>query len=84
MSINDWIAIAAFIISILGMAFALGQQAYRVQTLEKDADNLGKMLRKHDERIDKLSEFAARVDTRIAYVEERIFGEDTSARMRDM
>lgn len=84
MSINDLVAIAGFGLSILAIVFALGKQAYRVQTLEKDADNLANMLRKHDERIDRLSEFAARVDTRIAYVEERIFGDDTAARLRDM
>ncbi len=84
MSINDWVAISAFGFSLLGIAFAIGQQAYRVQTLEKDVSNLASMLRKHDDRLDKLSEFAARIDTRIVYVEERIFGDDTAARFRDM
>lgn len=84
MSVNDWVAIAAFAVSILGMVFALGKQSYRVQILEKDADNLAGILRRHDERLDRLSENAAQTSVRISYMEERIFGEDTAARIRDM
>lgn len=84
MSVNDWVAIAAFAVSIFGMVFALGKQSYRVQILERDVDNLGGLLRRHDERLDRLSENAAQTSIRISYIEERIFREDTATRMKDM
>ena len=84
MTINDWMAIAAFAISIMGMVFALGGHAERLKSVEKSGCNLEDLIKRHDDRLDRLSEIAARTSTRLSYVEERIFGDDTAARMRDM
>lgn len=87
MQISDLIGILTFTLTILGLAFALGQQAFRLKTLEKDLDALAKIQREQyteaDKRLDKLSNSMSRTDQRLAQLEGRAFGEDTAGRRRD-
>lgn len=88
MSVGDIVAIASFAASIFALIFAIGKQANRLQVIERDVIENDKdsreSIRAFDKRIDKLSEFTVRMDQRVVYLEERSFGEDTAARMRDM
>jgi hypothetical protein len=52
-------------------------------TVEKSGADLEELIKRHDDRLDRLSEIAARTSTRLSYVGERIFGDDTAARMRE-
>ncbi len=83
----DILEVIAFVGTLLGIAFSLGKQAYRLQILEKDLNMLGNEYRqdakKNDQRLDRLAEFVVRTDQRIIYLEERAFGEETAGRMRE-
>lgn len=82
MQISDFIGIATFALSILGLVYALGQQSAKLQVAEKNINDLAGMQRDIDKRLDKQSVFAVRVDQRIVSLEERVFGDETVARMR--
>lgn len=95
MNLQDWIAIATFAIAIMGVVYAFGERDNRLATLEKDLNGakgsltedlkeLQNILKEYDKRLDELSIFTVRSDQRVRHLEEKIIGEQSSARLREM
>lgn len=83
MSTQDLIAIATFAIAILGVVYGFGTMAERLAAAKKDIDGLGKKVDKFDIRLDKISTFCARVDQRVAHLQEEILGCERTERLRE-
>jgi len=95
MPIQDLIAIATFAIAILSIVFALGQHDQKTTVLEKDVNGLGKKISKEsennqrtqqafDQRLDRLNEFAVRLDQRVLQLQEECFGQEKTNRLREI
>ena len=95
MDINQAISIASFAIALLGIFYSFGLRDARLETLEKDVNSIGIKLDKHnndiylelknlDKRADSQSIFLARIDQRVRNMEETIYGEKRTERMREM
>lgn len=93
MNTQDLIAIATFAIAIMGVVYAFGLRDAKLSELDRDLNALGEKntdefkavedkLKHSDKRLNELSIFYVRVDQRVAHLEERVIGEDASARLR--
>jgi len=86
MAVSEIIGLATFCITVLGMAFALGRQAYRLQILEKDLNAIAQQERgkfkEIDQQLDKLSEFAIRTNEKVSNLEQAVYGDNTLGRVR--
>ncbi len=89
------VAIASCLLTIGGIVFYLGKMASGFERMQRDLNNLGakvdhqnheceQRFDKLDARADHQATFLARVDQRVIYIEERVFGEDTIARIRQL
>lgn len=94
MSTQDVIAIASFAIALLGVVYAFGKRDEKLSSLEKDLNSLGiktsrefesleGAINQHDKRIDRLNEFAVRLDQRVLQLQEQCFGEEKTNRLRE-
>lgn len=95
MSVGDMVAIASFLLTLVGIVFYLGKIANRFERMERDINGLGSKVDAQnyecearfaqlDQRLDRFSEFVVRNDQRVAHLEERVYGEDTMARVRQL
>ena len=95
MNLQDVIAIATFAIAIMGVVYAFGLRDAKLSELDRDLNALGEKntdefkdvedkLKQSDKRLNELSIFYVRVDQRVAHIEERVIGEEASARLRKM
>jgi CRISPR/Cas system-associated protein Cas10 (large subunit of type III CRISPR-Cas system) len=83
MNLQDVVAIASFAIAILGIVYGFGTMAERLAATKRDVDGLGKKVEKFDTRIDKISTFCARIDQRVAHLQEEILGCERTERLRE-
>lgn len=87
MGTQEIIEIATFGLSLASIAYAIGKQSQRLDVLERDLNAVGgKMddfLHEFDKRLERQANFLTRIDQKMLYLEERLFGEDTAARLRE-
>lgn len=98
MNAGDIVAVASFTLSIAAIILMLGKNIQRLEVAEKDLNKLGEKIerdfinlnakadqnfRELDSRLDQQANNLARGNQRILYLEERVFSEETIARMRE-
>lgn len=95
MNLPDVIAIATFAIAIMGVVYAFGLRDAKLSELDKDLNALGEKIeeefkavesgvKESNKRVSELGIFYVRVDQRVAHIEERVIGEEASARLRKL
>ncbi len=93
MSTSDILSVVSLAIAFGGIIYAFGIRDNRLKVLEKDVNNLGVkyaakvqehelVLKRFDERLDRANEFRLLADQRVAYLEDRVLGEETASRLR--
>ncbi|MDX2255569.1 MAG: hypothetical protein NW214_08650 [Pseudanabaenaceae cyanobacterium bins.39] len=83
MNVGEVVAILTLLISVLTVIFMIGQQSQRLNQSSKDLDNLFSNVRANDDRLTDLEKAFIRNEQRLSYIEDRIYGEDTIARVRN-
>lgn len=95
MNLHDWIAITTLAIAIMGVVYAFGLRDAKLSELDKDLNALGEKIeeefkavesgvKESNKRVNELNMFYVRVDQRVVHLEERVIGEESSARLRKM
>lgn len=83
MNTQDIVAIIALVLSILGTIFMLGQQAQKISESAKDLDHLFTKIRENNDRLSELEKAFIRSEQRITFLENKVYGDDTIARVRN-
>jgi len=98
MNIGDIVAVTSFALSIAAIILILGKNIQRLEVAEKDLNKLGEKVerdfnnlnakadqnfRELDDRLDQQANNLTRGNQRILYLEERLFSEETIARLKE-
>lgn len=83
MNTQDIVAIVTLFISVLTVIFILGQQSQKVNQSSKDLDHLFSKVRDQDDQIAQLEKAFIRTEQRVTFLEDRTYGEETIARVRE-
>jgi len=82
MTTQDIVAIVTLLISVLTVIFILGQQSQKLNQASKDLDHLFNKVRDRDEQMSLLEKAFIRTEQRVTFLEDRIYGDETIARVR--
>lgn len=83
MSLQDAIAIFGVLTTIITIVYMLGQQAQKIAQSGKDLDALFDNVRLNKERISDLEKAFIRTEQRVTFLEDRVYGDETIARVRE-
>lgn len=83
MSLQDAIAIFGVLTTIITIVYMLGQQAQKIAQSSKDLDNLFDKVRLNNERLSDLEKAFIRTEQRVTFLEDRLYGDETIARVRE-
>ena len=83
MSLQDAIAIFGVLTTIITIVYMLGQQAQKIAQSAKDLDALFDNDRLNQERLSDLEKAFIRTEQRVTFLEDRVYGDETIARVRE-
>ncbi len=83
MSLQDAIAIFGVLTTIVTIVYMLGKQAEKIAQSSKDLDNLFDKVRINNERLSDLEKAFIRTEQRVTFLEDRVYGDETIARVRE-
>jgi hypothetical protein len=82
-SLQDAIAIFGVLTTIVTIVYMLGKQAEKIAQSSKDLDNLFDKVRINNERLSDLEKAFIRTEQRVTFLEDRVYGDETIARVRE-
>lgn len=83
MSLQDAIAIFGVLTTIITIVYMLGQQSQKIAQSAKDLDALFDNVRLNKERLSDLEKAFIRTEQRVTFLEDRVYGDETIARVRE-
>lgn len=83
MSLQDAIAIFGVLTTIITIVYMLGQQSQKIAQSAKDLDALFDNVRLNKERLAELEKAFIRTEQRVTFLEDRVYGDETIARVRE-
>lgn len=83
MSLQDAIAIFGALTTIITIVYMLGQQSQKIAQSAKDLDALFDNVRLNKERLAELEKAFIRTEQRVTFLEDRVYGDETIARVRE-
>mgnify|MGYP001810697386 CR=1 FL=1 len=83
MSLQDAIAIFGVLTTIITIVYMLGQQSQKIAQSAKDLDALFDNVRLNKERLADLEKAFIRTEQRVTFLEDRVYGDETIARVRE-
>ncbi|MBD2150813.1 hypothetical protein H6F44_11875 [Pseudanabaena sp. FACHB-1277] len=83
MSLQDAIAIFGVLTTIITIVYMLGQQSQKIAQSAKDLDALFDNVRLNNERLSDLEKAFIRTEQRVTFLEDRVYGDETIARVRE-
>jgi hypothetical protein len=83
MSLQDAIAIFGVLTTIITIVYMLGQQSQKIAQSAKELDALFDNVRLNNERLSDLEKAFIRTEQRVTFLEDRAYGDETIARVRE-